>query len=93
MMMIRWKAPVFVITSIFLLCCELYGWTSSDEASHDGVSVKQRDQNEKEKENDNFFREEDFPTLKEWLEDREVLYKERSRYTNHDMFMFINMIL
>ena len=57
--------------------------------------MKQRDQNEKEKENDNFFREEDFPTLKEWLEDREVLYKERSRYTNHDMFMFmfINMIL
>ena len=28
---------------------------------------------------EDFVKEEDFPTLAEWLEDREVLYKERAR--------------
>ena len=76
MMMIRWKAPVFVVTSVFLLCCELYGWTS-ERGSQDGVEGGGKEKVEDD--NLELVREEDFPTLKEWLEDREVLYQERAR--------------
>ena len=79
-MMIRWKAPVFVLTSIFLLCCELYGWTYSEKGSDEGLSRKERDEEGKETLDANSVREEDFPTLKEWLEDREVLYRDRARF-------------
>ena len=72
MMMIRWKAPVFVVTSVFLLCCELYGWTSERGSRDEGKEKVEDDKLE-------LVREEDFPTLKEWLEDREVLYQERAR--------------
>ena len=73
---------MFVITSIFLLCCELYGWTYSDKAQTEGLSRKEKAENEKDSVGDNFVRESDFPTLAEWLDDREVLYQERSRYGN-----------
>ena len=26
--MFRWKGAVFMLTSVFLVCCELYGWTT-----------------------------------------------------------------
>ena len=29
----RWKGPAFMITSAFLVCCELYGWTTSGHKS------------------------------------------------------------
>ena len=78
-MMIRWKASVCVATSIFLLCCELYGWAYSDRGATEQLARKEREQSETENLVDDFVREEDFPTLKEWLDDREVLYKERAR--------------
>ena len=81
-MMIRWKASVCVATSIFLLCCELYGWTrhhSDQVAPTDQLAKKERLQTGSENLVDDFVREEDFPTLAEWLDDREVLYKERAR--------------
>ena len=78
--MIRWKASVCVVTSIFLLCCELYGWAhQSDKAATDQLSKKERIETDSENLVDDFVREEDFPTLAEWLDDREVLYKERAR--------------
>ena len=77
----RWKGPAFMITSAFLVCCELYGWTTSGHKSRqnqenfgDGGSKKEASVS------DEVIREEDFPTLGEWLDDRDVLYKERSRF-------------
>ena len=61
---------MFLFTSIFLVCCELYGWTTSKKTS---------DQGEEENPRNETIREEDFPTLKEWLDERDVLYKERLR--------------
>ena len=78
-MMIRWKASVFVVTSLFLLCCELYGWANSDKGRTEQLARKERGETEPDNLVDDFVREEDFPTLKEWLDDREVLYKERAR--------------
>ena len=77
--MIRWKASVFVATSIFLLCCELYGWAYSDRRETEQLASKERGQPETDNLVEDFVREEDFPTLAEWLDDREVLYKERAR--------------
>ena len=28
MFLFRWKGAVFMLTSVFLVCCELYGWTT-----------------------------------------------------------------
>ena len=72
----RWKGPAFMITSGFLVCCELYGWTTSGRES----SLKESYGEEKDASVSNgVFSEEDFPTISEWLDDRDVLYKERSR--------------
>ena len=68
-----------MITSGFLVCCELYGWTTSghksslQESSGDGEDREASGRN-------GVINEEDFPTLSEWLDDRDVLYKERSRW-------------
>ena len=67
----RWKASMFLFTSIFLLCCEMYGWTGSDEDPKQKIDPAN---------NNETINEEDFPTLREWLDDRDVLYKERLRY-------------
>ena len=79
-MMIRWKASVFVVTSIFLVCCELYGWArNADKPATERLVRDEREEPESENLVEDFVREEDFPTLAEWLDDREVLYKERAR--------------
>ena len=48
-------------------------------APTDQLAKKERLQTGSENLVDDFVREEDFPTLAEWLDDREVLYKERAR--------------
>ena len=79
-MMIRWKASVFVVTSIFLVCCELYGWAhNTDKPTSDQLARGEGEETKSENLVEEFVREEDFPTLAEWLDDREVLYKERAR--------------
>ena len=44
-----------------------------EENSHDDLDREDVIENE-------VIREEDFPTLNEWLDDRDVLYRERLRY-------------
>ena len=68
-----------MITSGFLVCCELYGWTTSGHKS--SLHESSRDGEDREASGRNgVISEEDFPTLSEWLDDRDVLYKERSRW-------------
>ena len=77
----RWKSPAFMLTSGFLVCCELYGWTKS---GHKSSSYESSDDNENEAAMRNeVISEEDFPTLNQWMDDRDVLYKERSRYVHN----------
>ena len=49
----------------------MYGWTGSDEDPKQKIDPA---------DNNETINEEDFPTLREWLDDRDVLYKERLRY-------------
>ena len=68
---------MFFITSIFLVCCEFYSWTVTLNPK-----LKSHDASEEETEIDTdntVVSEEDFPTLKEWLDDRDVLYQDRLR--------------
>ena len=73
-----WKGPAFMITSGFLVCCELYGWTTSGVKSSPQESYGDGEEKEASVRN-GAISEEDFPTIHEWLDDRDVLYKERSR--------------
>ena len=68
-----------MITSGFLVCCELYGWTTSGHKSSLKESFGDGEDREASVRN-GVISEEDFPTLSEWLDDRDVLYKERSRW-------------
>ena len=57
-----------------------YFWHHSDSlAPTDQLAKKERLQTGSENLVDDLVSEEDFPTLAEWLDDREVLYKERAR--------------
>ena len=71
--MFRWKAVVFLATSFVLLCLELYGRGKSDLENKVGEDEK-HDEYENE-----IIHEEDFPTLREWMDDRQLLYNERGR--------------
>jgi len=73
---------VFFVTSAFLVCCEFYSWTTNLNKSRH-VEESSQDDLDRKGAIDNFdndvIREEDFPTLSEWLDDRDVLYRERLR--------------
>ena len=70
---------MFFLTSVFLVCCELYGWTTS--GSRDGQKHKENsnDSSENDVNSSDIIQEEDFPTLSEWLDDRDILYMQRLR--------------
>ena len=76
-----------MITSGFLVCCELYGWTTSGHKS----SLQENSGGDEKREasvRNGVISEEDFPTLSEWLDDRDVLYKERSRWVQSPPSIF-----
>jgi len=71
---------MFFLTSIFLVFCELYGWTTSVPKSvRDREDSKDTSDDGIDQTSNDVIREEDFPTLSEWLDDRDILYKERLR--------------
>ena len=72
--MYRWKAVVFLTTSFVILCLEFYGRGKSD--FENGEIIKEENDEEYESE---IINEEDFPTLREWMDDRQLLYNERGR--------------
>ena len=77
-----------MITSGFLVCCELYGWTTSGHKSSPPENSGGDEKREASVRN-GVISEEDFPTLSEWLDDRDVLYKERSRWVQSPPSIFV----
>jgi len=64
---------VFLATSFALLCLELYGRGRSD------LENKITDEEKYDDNESDIINEEDFPTLREWMDDRQLLYNERGR--------------
>jgi hypothetical protein len=73
--MYRWKVTVFLTTSLFLLCLEFYG---RGRRTLENKAMKDDERSEHENDDDTLS-EEDFPSLREWMNDRQLLYKERGR--------------
>eukprot|EP00090_Calanus_glacialis_P003538 TRINITY_DN12610_c0_g1_i1.p1 TRINITY_DN12610_c0_g1~~TRINITY_DN12610_c0_g1_i1.p1 ORF type:complete len:443 (-),score=137.58 TRINITY_DN12610_c0_g1_i1:210-1538(-) len=73
--MYRWKVTVFLTTSFFLLCLEVYG-RGRRKLENEVVEEGERSEHEYD---DDMLSEEDFPSLREWMDDRQLLYKERGR--------------
>ena len=53
--------------------------TSTRDRRHREAGHQQQQQEQEQELEDEEVREEDFPSLAEWLDDREVLYRERAR--------------
>ena len=69
--MYGWKVILFLFTSFSLLCLEIYG-RGRRKLENEVI------ENNEDSDSD-VFTEEDFPTLREWMDDRQLLYKERDR--------------
>jgi hypothetical protein len=76
--MYRWKVTVFLTTSFFLLCLEIYG-RGRRTLANEVIGDSERSELEHDNET---LSEKDFPSLREWMDDRQLLYKERGRVVN-----------
>jgi len=76
--MYRWKVSVFLFTSFILLCVELYG-RGKGGVKNERMEDLEHSAADEDMDDYETVNEEDFPTLREWIDDRQLLYEERGR--------------